>query len=174
MRVHWRSKFVVSLIAIVVTGVPSAQGEVIIQTPYVTVIAGKPADPGATAVRVQVAPWLDLQIRPGVRATRVPVTSSPLREIPVPSESPPLANIPMQERAVTLAEFSRSFVPAKGFYEVLFIHPDTGKAAYTHFTLPKGEPRKVRVSRRRIHFDYASSQVQIIFEPRGGVRVDYR
>jgi hypothetical protein len=42
------------------------------------------------------------------------------------------------------------------------------------FTLPPGVPKKVRVHRRELEFDYGRQEVDVRFRPRGGVKVVYR
>lgn len=153
----------------------TARSEVVIRTPYGVVIAGRPTASVGTEIRVQVAPWLDLQVRPRTRTLAAPeVVPPPARDRAATPETSIFPSTPTQDRPATLREFSQTFVPAKGFYEVLFIHPDTGKPVFAHFTLPDGEPRKFRVSRRQIQFDYGDSVVAIVFDARGGVQVEYR
>jgi hypothetical protein len=71
----------------------------------------------------------------------------------------------------TPAEFVASFVPAGGAYEVVLRHPFTGRPVAVRFTLPEGRPRKVRVSRLRIQFDYGRKRVTVRFFRDGTVRV---
>jgi hypothetical protein len=74
---------------------------------------------------------------------------------------------------MTLDEFATSFQPAPGLHEVTLIHPRTGQPVTVQFNLPPGMPKKVRVSRRDLAFDYGRHEVDIRFLLRGRVRVDY-
>jgi hypothetical protein len=162
-----------ALLGLVMAGLP-ARAEVFIRVPYVTLSAGRPARPGGPAVRVVVPPWVDVYVRPArplarrIGPERAP---APLELSGTPEVTAPAA---IDQRPVTLRAFANRFQPAAGFYEVLFIHPDTGRPVVAHFTLPDGEPQQVRLSRNQLYFDYGKSQVMIRFEPRGGVHVDYR
>jgi hypothetical protein len=74
---------------------------------------------------------------------------------------------------MTLDEFAAAFQPVPGIHEVTLVHPRTGQPVTVQFTLPPGVPRKVRVSRRDLEFDYGRHEVDIRFLLRGRVRVDY-
>jgi hypothetical protein len=153
-------------------GALPAWAEVVLQVPYVTLRVGTPARPGGPLIRVQVPPWVDVQVRPAPVASPVaPRAPGPVTEASAPAVIAPAS---LDQRPITHREFAQRFQPAEGFYEVLFVHPDTGRPVIAHFTLPEGEPRRVRVFRRQLHFDYGKSEVRIRFEPRGGVYVDYR
>jgi hypothetical protein len=75
---------------------------------------------------------------------------------------------------MTLAEFAAAFQPAPGNFEVQLIHPGTGQPVTVQFTLPRGTPRKVRVHRRELEFDYGREEVTIRFGILGRVKVHYR
>jgi hypothetical protein len=77
-------------------------------------------------------------------------------------------------RALTLDEFARSFQPLPGRYEVVLVHPLTGCPVNVCFALPPGCPKKVRVHRRQLEFDYGRHDVVIHFERNGDVRVKQR
>jgi hypothetical protein len=72
---------------------------------------------------------------------------------------------------MTPTEFVTSFRPKPGTYEVELLHPGTGKPVKVAFTLPEGTPRKVRLKRRAIDFDYGRQTVSIRFLIGGRVRV---
>ena len=80
---------------------------------------------------------------------------------------------PTPVRPPTHAEFARHFQPLPGRYEVVLLHPDTRCPVQVCFTLPPGCPKKVRVERRELEFDYGRYEVEIRFDRRGGVRVTY-
>src|SRR5262245_27841466 len=80
---------------------------------------------------------------------------------------------PTPVRPPTHAEFARSFQPLPGRYEVVLLHPFTHCPVQVCFTLPPGCPKKVRVERRELEFDYGRREVEIRFYRDGGVRVMY-
>jgi hypothetical protein len=89
---------------------------------------------------------------------------------PVPDVPAPGTVVPV----LTVAEFARSFQPAPGTYEVVLMHPFTNCPVKVCFTLPPGCPKSVKMHhRRRLEFDYAKRDVNLIFDRRGGVKVDY-
>jgi hypothetical protein len=75
---------------------------------------------------------------------------------------------------MTLDEFAAAFKPCPGTHRVCLIHPRTGQPVDVEFTLPPGVPRKVRVLRRDLEFDYGRQEVDVRFLLRGGVKVVYR
>jgi hypothetical protein len=77
-------------------------------------------------------------------------------------------------QAMTHRDFARVFQPAAGTYEVLLIHPDTCCPVKVCFTLPCGCPKKVRVERHELEFDYGKTEVEIRFRRDGTVKVEYR
>jgi hypothetical protein len=89
---------------------------------------------------------------------------------------PPVAdNIPQPgvqaNRAATLEEFSRSFQPKAGSYEVVLQNPLTLQPTPVRFTLPEGTPRRVLVHRRDIEFIYGPRQFVRIEFDRDGAQV---
>lgn len=134
----------------------ASRADVIVRVPFVNVEVGN-------GVRVQ-APFVNVQVPPPVPPVVVP---SPPPAIPQPA--PPSGAI----RPLTLQEFAASFQPGPGNYEVLLVHSRTGCPVQVGFTLPCGCPRKVRVSRHQIVFDYGRETVMIRFGLCGKVRVLY-
>jgi hypothetical protein len=88
--------------------------------------------------------------------------------IPLPDVPPPLI------RPMTMAEFAKVFQAAPGQYEVLLVNPVTHAPAKVCFELPPGCPKKVRVFKRQMVFDYGRRDVVIRFDCHGAVRVTYR
>jgi hypothetical protein len=84
-----------------------------------------------------------------------------------------MANPATPLRAMTVEEFAAGFQPVPGTHEVTLVHPRSGQPVTVQFTLPPGVPRKVRVSRRDLEFDYGRQGVDLRFLLRGRVRVDY-
>jgi hypothetical protein len=96
---------------------------------------------------------------------QLPVLPPPSPVVPAPPPSVPV---------LTVAEFARVFKPLPGRYEVLVLHPFTNCPVKVCFTLPAGCPRSVKMHhRRRLEFDYGKCEVNLIFDRRGGVKVDY-
>jgi hypothetical protein len=178
------------------------RAEVYVGTPWVTVAVGRPAPPGAPGFTLNL-PFVHLKIRrahclaapppvvvpvPDPAAPPVPVPASPPPppELPaprpvvpdapaVPAGSPPLLTAPPPVvKALTLEQFAAAFQPCAGTHRVCLIHPRTGQPVDVEFTLPPGVPRKVRVLRRDLEFDYGRQEVDVRFQPRGGVKVVYR
>jgi hypothetical protein len=73
--------------------------------------------------------------------------------------------------APTLAEFASAFRPQGGRHETVLLHPATGQPVKVGFTLPDGVPRKVRVFRYRLAFDYGRQTVALVFRRDGSVNV---
>lgn len=97
---------------------------------------------------------------------------------PPPPAAPVLAPAstlppPALVRPPTHAEFARQFQPAPGRYEVVLLHPFTHCPVQVCFTLPPGCPKKVRVERRELEFDYGRCEVEIRFYRNGTARVEY-
>jgi hypothetical protein len=89
--------------------------------------------------------------------------------LPAPTPLP----VPTPLRPPTHAEFARHFQPLPGNYEVVLLHPFTHCPVQVCFTLPPGCPKKVRVERRELEFDYGRCEVEIRFYRNGSVRVMY-
>jgi hypothetical protein len=141
-----------------------ARAEVVVAAPFVFVRAGG----GATEIH---APFVHLHI-----AKRQPMQPLPaaqpgeLIHAPRPTDGS-AAPAPM---ALPHGEFARSFTPAAGSYEVDLIHPYTGCPVHVCFSLPPGCPKKVRVERGELEFDYGRTEVEIRFKKDGRVQVQYR
>ena len=107
-------------------------------------------------------------------AARAATPPAPVAPVVVPADAPAVAlPAPTRVRPPTHAEFARHFQPLPGRYEVVLLHPDTHRPVQVCFTLPPGCPKKVRVERRELEFDYGRYEVEIRFDRRGGVRVTY-
>jgi len=132
------------------------RADVIVRVPFVNVEVGN-------GVRVQ-APFVNVQVPPVVPAPTGTVV--PPVVVPAPPPSGAL-------RPLTLPEFAASFQPAPGNYEVLLVHSRTGCPVQVGFTLPCGCPRKVRVTKHQLVFDYGRDKVTIRFGLCGQVRVLY-
>jgi hypothetical protein len=85
--------------------------------------------------------------------------------LPIPVEAPAPARVP------TLSEFAATFQPKGGRFEVEIAHPTTGRPVRVRFTLPDGAPKRVKVHRHELDFDYPGRQVSIRFLRDGEVRV---
>jgi hypothetical protein len=75
-------------------------------------------------------------------------------------------------RPLTLGEFTASFRPRAGTYEVILVHPHTGYPVVVRFTLPPGCPKKFRVHKHDLEFDYGKPKVKIHFGGDGLVKVE--
>jgi hypothetical protein len=71
----------------------------------------------------------------------------------------------------TLPVFAEAFHPQGGRHEVVLLHPATGRPVQVGFTLPDGAPRRVRVFRYRLAFDYGRQTVALVFRRDGSVHV---
>lgn len=91
-----------------------------------------------------------------------PAAGAPIVEVPMPPPRPP-----------THAEFASAFRPAAGQYEVVLMHPNSRAPVKVCFTLPPGCPKKVRVERDELEFDYGKYEVEIRFKRDGRVSVEY-
>jgi hypothetical protein len=165
-------------------GALPGRAEVYVRTPFVTVVAGTPAGPVAPGVFVRVPGLVNVQVRKPQAAVLMPPPApfvplpaappAPEAVVPPPDGVPLPPPQPLAVRPLTHAEFARSFQPAAGTYEVVLVHPVTCCPVKVCFTLPPGCPKKVRVERRELEFDYGRHEVEIRFERRGGVHVEYR
>lgn len=93
--------------------------------------------------------------------------------VAVPADASVLLPAPTPVRPPTNAEFARHFQPLPGRYEVVLLHPFTHCPVQVCFTLPPGCPKRVRVERRELEFDYGRREVEIRFYRNGGTRVMY-
>lgn len=97
----------------------------------------------------------------------------PPPEVLLPPAGAPVLPPPALVRPPTHAEFARQFQPAPGRYEVVLLHPCTNCPVQVCFTLPPGCPKRVRVERRELEFDYGRCEVEIRFYRNGTARVEY-
>lgn len=160
-----------------VGGIAEARGEIVIQTPR-RVLRFGPRSPAV--VTVQAPPAVQVEPQPPVvqPPPGVPLQVLP-QPVPVPGPVPgqvvPLpAPAPVVVPVLTHREFARMFQPLPGTYEVVLLHPVTCCPVKVCFTLPPGCPKKVRVERRELEFDYGRHEVEIRFVHNGTVRVEYR
>ncbi len=86
---------------------------------------------------------------------------------------PALLATPAPIRPLTHAEFARVFQPIPGHHQVVLLHPFTKCPVQVCFTLPPGCPKKVRVDRGELEFDYGRREIEIRFARNGTVRVNY-
>jgi hypothetical protein len=155
----------------------SAQAEVFIRVPFFSFAVGPRPCAAVPAVSVFLPPWLELQVRPGMRrrARVQPVSQPPAREEIPPQydevQPPPPEPSTRVARVPTVAEFATSFKPLPGAYEAVLIHPVSRAPVKVRFTLPDGPPRKVRVRRRELVFDYGRHRVKVRFIRDGSVRI---
>jgi hypothetical protein len=158
-----------SLLALAATAVP-ARAEVFVQTPWACIRVGRPAP---TRVVVQT-PWVTVGVSPSAPAA-APAAPPAAEPVYVPGAPPPVPlPIPVDTApagAPTLSEFAATFRPKGGRFEVDVVHPATGRPVRVSFTLPEGTPRRVKVHRREVDFDYGGKQVSIRFLRGGEVRV---
>ena len=143
---------VTCLVGLAVT--TEARADVVVATPFVTVRVARPRPATPLVVR-------------SPESTGLP---------PAPGEPPPVPIPALVEpadpaRVPTLAEFAAAFKPGPGTFKVVVQHPYTGCPVEVCFTLPPGCPRKVRVHKRMLDFDYGRHDVRIRFLADGGARV---
>jgi hypothetical protein len=157
----------------------AAPADVFIRVPFFSFSVGPRGCPTGPAIRVYVPGIVDVQVRP---RGRVIVPERPVREeIPPVKETsltkydrvqpPPPEPYAASPKGLTLAEFAGSFQPAAGPHEAVLIHPVSKAPVKVRFTLPAGTPRKVRVHRRELVFDYGRQRVKVRFVADGNVRV---
>ena len=92
---------------------------------------------------------------------------------PEPVLPPPVPVPVVPAPPPTLEQFTKSFTPQAGIFEVTVIHPCSGKPVNFAFKLPEGCP-KVSCGRRTLEFDYGKCNVEIVFRIGGRVGVEYR
>jgi hypothetical protein len=137
---------------------PPSPGRVLVQTPWVTVGVGA----RGPAVARQ-APTLPPPAPAPAEPAFIPGAPPPV-PLPIPVEVP-------VARAPTLNEFAAAFKPAPGRFEVVLQHPMTGQPVKVSFSLPPGEPKRVKVHKRELEFQYRGKDVTIRFLRGGDVRV---
>jgi hypothetical protein len=146
---------------------PAAQAQVLVQTPWVTVRVCP------TEVTVQSGP-LAIRVPRCARAAPAPILAPQMPPAqPEPGAPPPVPEEAVEKavQAPTLAQFAGAFRPRGGRYETVLLHPATGQPVQVAFTLPDGPPRKVRVYRYRLAFDYGRRTVALVFRRDGSVHV---
>jgi hypothetical protein len=146
--------------------------QIVIPTPVdVQVGPGVYVGPGPTR---PVPPPAKVVNGPDVVSTPMPlvrlqagdeVLPQPRSLTPGPAVLPPAAVAP-----IPLRDFARTFQPAPGNYEVLFVHPGNHKPVAVAFSLPPGQPR-VSCGPRALTFDYGRCEVEIRFKIGGKVVV---
>ena len=161
---------IASLLILTVTAAP-ARAQVFVQTPWASVRVGPP---GPSRVLVQT-PWATIAVPVQLQGARSPAPPPSSEPVYIPGAPPPVpVPVPVEApatRVPTLGEFAASFQPKGGRYEVEIEHPATGRPVRVSFTLPDGAPRRVKVHRRELDFEYAGRQVSIRFLRDGEVRV---
>lgn len=176
-----------------------AAAEVVINTPFVSLRLGPrnvlpppppprpgairpaPAQPVSPATAVSQPTVLPQDepavIPPGTPAGQpVEVLPPPRPEQGAPIVEPPMGPsgpVPFPVRPPTHAEFARGFRPMPGLYEVVLLHPHSGQPVRVQFELPPGQPKKVRVERNELEFDYGRFEVEIRFHRDGRATVEY-
>jgi hypothetical protein len=159
-----------ALLALAAAVLP-ARAQVLVQTPWACIRVGPPTP---TRVVVQT-PWVTVGVGPSFQSVQqqaVPISFEPRF---TPGEPPPVPlPIPVETappRAPTLTAFAATFKPAAGRYEVVVEHPATGQPVKVGFSLPEGTPKRVKVHRRELDFEYQGKVVSIRFMRDGEVRV---
>jgi hypothetical protein len=170
-----RRTLIAVLPALLVVGLGAApiRAEVIVRVPFVSLVAGTPGC--VPVVHVRIPYFVDVQVRKAARVVpRRPasVLTTPIVQPARESVQPPPPQLVVPAvQAVTLAELARTFKPAPGTYEVYLIHPGSKQPVQVVFTLPEGNPKKVKVRPRQLTFDYGKHWVKIRLALRGKVRV---
>jgi hypothetical protein len=149
-----------------------AQSQIFVQTPWAAVRVGPPAP---TRVLVQT-PWATIGVNlPPPAAPAGTSSAAPADLVYEPGAPPPVPlPIPVEShtsRVPSLSEFAATFQAKPGHFEVLIAHPTTGKPVKVAFTLPDGSPRRVKVHRNQLEFDYRGKDISIRFLRDGEVRV---
>ena len=104
--------------------------------------------------------------RPNVSQQPTPQTIAPQQFV---APRPPIVPV----RPLTLSQFARAFVPTGGVHEALLLHPRTLQPVTVRFSLPYGRPKRVRVERDELEFDYGSYEVELHFDDDGSVDIEY-
>jgi hypothetical protein len=155
------------------TAVSGVRADVVVHTPWVSVEVRQPE------VVIQ-APFVSLRIprrmAAPASAARPALPLPPGDPPPIPVAPPPLPTPPATTTRApatvpTLPEFASSFVPKPGVHEAVLMHPASGQPVKVRFLLPEGAPRRVRVFRYRLTFDYGRHDVALVFLRNGTVRV---
>src|SRR5262249_39006692 len=112
---------------------------------------------GAPVVRVQAPPPV--------------IVPQPVPAVPLPTLPPPTLLLPSVLTPIPVDQFAASFQPKPGNYEVVFVHTKTCQPVKVCFSLPDGCPKKVRVTKHVLEFDYGKIVVRIRFLHNGDVKV---
>ena len=180
------TRFWLPALAALVGLASTARAQVTIRVPFVSVQVGGGVYVRAPFVRVAVPGYYGV---PASGSYVVPTPVMPATEVlpppraigdPIPVPIPQAGQtdfsvpvpLPRSTRPQTPQEFTESFKPAAGSYDVVLLHPVTNKPVQVNFTLPEGSARKVRTFPRQINFDYdGRHDVTIRFLADGRVRV---
>jgi hypothetical protein len=162
---RWHNLALMALAGMLVWG-GTSQAQVVVRAPFVHVEVG----PGGVYVQ---APFVtvDVQKRCTVRVgNRPPVVGEP-------QPPPPMAPLgatpaPGGVRPMTVKDFAATFRPSEGTHQAVLVHPATGQPVNVQFTLPAGNP-EVRVTGKKLEFDYGKTEVDIRFSSNGSVKVEY-
>src|SRR5262249_48567454 len=137
------------------------------RAPFVRVAVTRPAP--VVAPGPVVLPPAPVPAVPPVPEDDVPpVPESATPTLPVPGVVP--AKV-IPTRPPTPSEVVAAVKPRAGSYEVDLLHPFTGKPVKVLFSLPEGAPKKVRVNKLKMEFDYGRRSVLVRFYRDGSVRV---
>jgi hypothetical protein len=190
-----RTTLLACLLSVLPASLSSAGEPRVIRTPFFTIELrepDRPAQPVAPPrtggpLQVDVVPYNPQTSAPGraVLEEGPAILPGAVEELPPPAADPaplvtPAPSVsrypsysPAPVRYPTMHEFIRSFRPAAGNYEVVLIHPSTHHPVRVAFTLPYGQPRKVRLERDEFEYDYGKFEVEVEFKRDGRVTVDY-
>jgi hypothetical protein len=159
-------------VVLILAAATPVRAQVFVQTPWTNIQVGPPLP---ARILVQT-PWVTVGVgprRPPVQSTAMPPAEQPIAYVPGAPPPVPLP-IPVEAvpaKAISLSEFAATFQPKGGHFEVALEHPATGRPVKVSFTLPDGQPKRVKVHRRDLEFDYGRKQVTIRFLRDGEVRV---
>jgi hypothetical protein len=152
-------------------GTSNGQG-VYVNAPFTRVLVGQPAySPTQPAVYVQ-APFTQVVVgvAPPIYYTVPPSFAQPVDPKDMLHQPRTTGNIV----AVSHVDFGKSFVPAPGTYEVVFIHPVTKRPCPVQFLLPpRGRPPVIRIEPTALEYDFGDLEVEIRFKMDGRVKVEY-
>jgi hypothetical protein len=158
-------------LALFLTPASTQAGETVVQAPFVSVRVSTGHPGSHVSVR---APFVKVYVptgRPaGVTQQLDVAPPQPVEVLPPPTPGPVIG----VQRPLTHREFARTFKPVQGTYDVVLLHPDTCCPVRVCFTLPYGCPKRVRVERHELEFDYGRTEVELRFRRNGTVQVEYR
>jgi hypothetical protein len=146
----------------------SGEAQVFVRAPFVRVFVGGPGV-GVRAPFVNL--WLPnaayppsvMYVPPGGKVA--PPLDAPQGYGEVGPQPRPAQGSPM-----TLDQFSRTFQPRPGNYQMTIINPITKTPTNVNFTLPEGTPRRFVVRRDQIVFNYGRLRfVRIDFDKDGAI-----